>query len=85
MLVEAESKGFRDGFDAAEQEAAVVAARRTAAAFERMADMIDQFARNIVAVEQRIEAEAIELAVAIAKKLAPELMQREPFSFDFCP
>ena len=79
MLVEAESKGFRDGFDAAEQEAAVVAARRTAAAFERMADMIDQFARNIVAVEQRIEAEAIELAVAIAKKLAPELMQREPF------
>ena len=79
MLSEAESKGFRDGFEAAEQEATVVAARRTAAAFERVADTIEQFARSIVAAEQRIEAEAIELAVAIAKKVVPELVLREPF------
>jgi flagellar assembly protein FliH len=76
---EAERKGFRYGFEAAQQEATVVTARRTAAAFERVADTIEQFARSIVAVEQRIEAEAIELAVAIAKKLAPELVLREPF------
>jgi flagellar assembly protein FliH len=79
MLSEAENKGFRAGFEAAEQEAAVVAARRTAAAFERVADTIEQFARSIVAAEQRIEAEAIELAIAIAKKLVPELVVREPF------
>ena len=79
MLARAESKGFRDGFEAAEKEATVIAARRTAAAFERVADTIEQFARSIVAVEQRIEAEAIELAVAIAQKLAPELVLREPF------
>ena len=79
MVGEAESKGFRQGFEAAEQEAAVIAARRTAAAFERMADQIEQFARGIVAAEQRIEAEAIELAVAIARKLVPELVVREPF------
>ena len=79
MLSEAENNGFRNGFEAAEQEAAVIAARRTAAAFERMADTIEQFARTIVAAEQRIEAEAIELAVAIAKKLVPELVVREPF------
>lgn len=79
MLAEAENKGFREGFEAAEQEATVVASRRTAAAFERMADTIEQFARSIVAAEQRIEAEAIELAVAIAKKLVPELVVREPF------
>ena len=35
--------------------------------------------RSIVAAEQRIEAEAIELAIAIAKKLVPELVVREPF------
>ena len=79
MLSEAENNGFRNGFEAAEQEATVVAARRTAAAFERVADTIEQFARTIFAAEQRIEAEAIELAVAIAKKLVPELVVREPF------
>jgi len=79
MVGEAESKGFRQGFEAAEQEAAVITARRTAAAFERMADSIEHFARGIVAAEQRIEAEAIELAVAIARKLVPELVVREPF------
>jgi len=79
MLAHAESKGFRNGFEAAEKEATVIAARRTAAAYERIADMIEQFAGSIVTVEQRIEAEAIELALAIAKKLAPELVSREPF------
>jgi flagellar assembly protein FliH len=79
MVAEAESKGFRQGFEAAQQEEAVIAERRTAAAFERVADTIELFARGIVAAEQRIEGEAIELAVAIAKKIVPELVVREPF------
>jgi flagellar assembly protein FliH len=78
-LAEAEAQGFRNGFETAEREGHSVAARRTAAAFEQVGMAIERFAGRIAAAEQRIEAEAIELAVAIAKKLAPELVQREPF------
>jgi flagellar assembly protein FliH len=79
-LAEAESRGFRNGFETAEREGHSVAERRTAAAFEQIGAAIEHFAGRIAAAEQRIEAEAVELAVAIARKLAPELVQREPFS-----
>jgi flagellar assembly protein FliH len=79
-LGEAESKGFRDGFDAAEKEGTAVAARRTAVAFEQIGDALDRLARGLAAIEQRIEAEAIDLAAAIGRKLAPELVSREPFA-----
>jgi flagellar assembly protein FliH len=78
-LAEAEQRGFRNGFEAAEREGHSVAARHTAAAFEQIAGSVERFSRSIVAAEQRIEAEAIDLAVAIARKLVPELLQREPF------
>ena len=72
-LAEAESKGFRDGFAAAEKEGTAVAERRTAVAFEQIGDALDRLARGLAAVEQRLETEAVELAVAVARKLAPEL------------
>ena len=74
MLGEAESKGFRDGFAAAEKEGTAVAARRAAVAFEQIGDALDRLARGLAAVEQRLETEAVELAVAVARKLAPELV-----------
>ena len=80
MLGEAEGKGFRDGFAAAEKEGTAVAARRTAVAFEQIGDAIDRIARGLAAVEQRVETESVELAAAIARKLAPELVAREPFA-----
>ena len=79
-LGEAESKGFGDGFAAAEKEGTAVAARRTAVAFEQIGDALDRIARGIAAVEQRVETESVELAAAIARKLAPELIAREPFA-----
>jgi len=80
LLAEAESKGFRDGFEAAEKEGHSVAARRSAAAFEQIADALDRVARGLAEIEQRVEAQAIELAGAIARKLAPELVLRQPFA-----
>src|ERR1700760_1585922 len=74
-LAEAESKGFRDGFAAAEKEGNAVAVRRMAVAFEQIGDAFDRLAQGLTAVEQRLEAEAVELAAAIARKLAPELVQ----------
>ena len=79
-LGEAESKGFRDGYAAAEQDVAAAAARRTAAAFEQIGDALDRMARSLAAIESRIESEAVELAAAIGRKLAPELVMREPFA-----
>jgi flagellar assembly protein FliH len=79
-LAEAESKGYRDGFVAAEKEGTAVAERRTAVAFEQIGDAIDRLARGLGAIEQRMETEAVELAAAIARKLAPELVAREPLA-----
>jgi flagellar assembly protein FliH len=79
-LGEAESKGFRDGFAAAEKEGTAVAARRAAVAMEQIGDALDRMARGLAAIEQRLETESVELAVAIARKLAPELVLREPFA-----
>ena len=79
-LGEAESKGFREGFAAAEKEGAAVAARRNTIAFEQIGDALDRLAYGLAAVEGRLETEAIELAAAIARKLAPELVLREPFA-----
>jgi flagellar assembly protein FliH len=80
LLGEAESKGFRDGFAAAEKEGTAVAARRAAVALEQIGDALDRLARGLTAVEQRLETESIELAIAVARKLAPELMLRHPFA-----
>ncbi len=79
-LAEAESKGFGDGFAAAEKEGAAVAARRTALAFEQIGAALEKMSRALAAVESRVETEAVELAVAVARKLAPELISREPFA-----
>ena len=80
LLGEAESKGFRDGFAAAEKEGTAVAARRAAVALEQIGDALDRLARGLAAVEQRLETEAVGLAVAVARKLAPELVLRQPFA-----
>jgi flagellar assembly protein FliH len=79
-LAEAESKGFRDGFAAAEKEGPAVAVRHTAIAFEKIGDALERLARGLATIELRLETEAVELAVAIARKLAPELVLREPFA-----
>jgi flagellar assembly protein FliH len=79
-LGEAESKGFGDGFAAAEKEGTAVAASRQAIAFEQIGDAIDKLARGLAAIETRLLNEGIELAVAIARKLSPELVARQPLA-----
>jgi flagellar assembly protein FliH len=80
ILREAESKGFREGFAAAEQEGNAVAARRTAEALQQIGGALERLARGFATLEQRLETESLEVAVAIARKLAPALVSREPFA-----
>ena len=79
MIAEAESKGYRDGFAAAELEGTAVATRRVAVAFEQIGDALTRLSRGLATIEARLESESVELAAAIARKLAPELVAREPF------
>ena len=56
------------------------AERRSAAAFEQIGEALDRLAGGLAAIEGRLEAEAVEVAAAVGRKLAPELIAREPFA-----
>jgi flagellar assembly protein FliH len=77
---EAEARGYRNGHAAAQGELAAESARRLAAAMERIATALGALAGGLQTIETRLEAEAVEVAVAVAAKLAPELIAREPFA-----
>src|SRR5258708_7541507 len=75
-LTEAEAAGFRKGHAAAKAEAE----QHAAAALQRIAAALDQLNRGLSAGSAKLETEAVEVAVAVARKLAPELIAREPFA-----
>jgi flagellar assembly protein FliH len=80
MLEEARTRGYRDGFSEGQREAASESARRLAIAMEDISRTLERLSRGLSGVEQRVEAEAIEVAVATGRKLATGLVAREPFA-----
>ena len=78
--VDAESQAHRKGFAAGHAQAQGEAAQRAAAALAVIADGLDRLNRALTGIEARLETEAVEVAVAVANKLAPELIAREPFA-----
>ena len=79
-LDEAEQRGYRNGVNAAEAQARTEAERRTAAAYERISSGLDQLRGSLKKVEDRFEAEAVEVALAVGRKLSADLIAREPFA-----
>jgi len=79
-LAQTQASAYRDGFAAAETQAIADAQRRSAAALEAIAAAIGRLSQGLDAIEARLEAEAVEVAVAAARKLAPELISREPLA-----
>jgi flagellar assembly protein FliH len=79
-LEEAEATGYRKGFAEAEAEARADSSRLTAAALERIAAVFEHVDEALRAVEAKLEAEAIEVAVAVGRKLSAALIEREPFA-----
>ncbi len=79
-LAEAEANGYRNGVAVAEAQALAETSRLTAAALERIARAFDRLDQALRAVEAKLEAEAVEVAVAVGRKLAPALIHREPFA-----
>src|SRR3954471_18684752 len=75
-LAQAEADGYRRGMAAAEARIE----GRAAAACERIAQAVATMAQELAAIEARLEAESVEVAVAVARKLAPELITAEPLA-----
>jgi flagellar assembly protein FliH len=79
-LAEAETAGHRRGYADAQADAKVEADRRMAEALESIAANLGKANEALLAIETRLECEAVEVAVAVARKLAPALIAREPFA-----
>jgi flagellar assembly protein FliH len=79
-LAEAEAAAHRKGYAEAQADAKVDADRRVAAALERIAASLGEANGALAAIEARLECEAVEVAVAVARKLTPALIEREPFA-----
>ena len=76
--VDAESQAYPQGFTAGEAQAQQDAAQRTAAALAVIGEGLARLDNALTAIETRLEIEAVEVAVAVAAKLAPALIAREP-------
>jgi flagellar assembly protein FliH len=68
----AHARGFADAQTTAEHKAA--------ATLERITGLLQGLDRSLAAVEARLETEAVEVAVAVARKLVPALIAREPLA-----
>lgn len=79
-LAEAEAQGYRNGFQAAEAEMRADTTRRLTAVLEQMSGMLENVAQGLSGIESRLEAEAVDVAAAVARKLAPALIAREPLA-----
>ena len=79
-LAAARQEGYRQGAAAGEAKAAAEIAGRATVASERTAAALKELAQGLATIEARLEAESVEVAVAVAKKLSGALIDAEPFA-----
>jgi flagellar assembly protein FliH len=77
-IAAAEARAYRDGFDAGQREAKAESDRRSALALEEIKVGVQGIAARFSGIETRMETEAVDVAVAVARKLCRELVSREP-------
>jgi flagellar assembly protein FliH len=77
-IAAAEQRAYRDGFDAGQREARAESDRRTALALEEIKIGMQGIAAGFAGIETRMETEAVDVAVAVARKLCSELIAAEP-------
>jgi flagellar assembly protein FliH len=74
----AEARAYRDGYDAAQREAKVESDRRGGLALEEIRLAMQAILARFAGVESRMETEAVDVAVAVARKLCSQLISAEP-------
>ena len=80
ICAQIEAQAYRNGMAAAQTQTHTDAEQRIAAALGLIGAGIEALGRGLKTIETRLENEAIEVAVAVATKLSPELIAREPFA-----
>ncbi|CAN7456190.1 FliH/SctL family protein [Bradyrhizobium sp. LjRoot220] len=78
QIASAEARAYRDGYEAAQREAKAESDRRAALALEEIGISIKGIASRYSGIEARMETEAVDVAVAVARKLCSELIAAEP-------
>ena len=76
----AELRGYRNGFEAAQREAATNNERRMADASSAIAASLTRLADSFGESLARIDGEAVQIAVTTARKLAGELIAAQPLA-----
>ena len=79
-IAAAEQRAYRDGYDAGQREAKAESDRRAALALEEIKIGMQGIAARFAGIETRMETEAVDVAVAVARKLCNELIVREPLA-----
>jgi flagellar assembly protein FliH len=77
-IAAAEARAYRDGYDAGQREARAESDRRIALALEEISIAIRGIATRFSGIETRMETEAVDVAVAVARKLCSALIAGEP-------
>lgn len=79
-VAQAEALAYRNGFDAGQRESHVESERRIAASFQQISDSIAAIAAQFAEIESRLQTEAVDVAVATARKLSGALIEAEPLT-----
>ncbi|MBR1125900.1 flagellar assembly protein FliH [Bradyrhizobium lablabi] len=79
-IADAEARAYRAGYDAAKREAKAESDRRVTLAMEEISIAIQGIATGFAGIEARMETEAVDVAVAVARKICTELIAREPLA-----
>ena len=77
-IASAEARAYRDGYDAGQREAKAESDRRSALALEEIGIGVNGIAARFSGIETRMETEAVDVAVAVARKLCNDLIAAEP-------
>ncbi|MGY8668161.1 FliH/SctL family protein [Bradyrhizobium sp. UFLA05-109] len=77
-IAAAEARAYQAGFDAGQREAKAESDRRVALAMEEINISVRGIASGIGTIEARMETEAVDVAVAVARKLCADLIAAEP-------
>ncbi|HUO01027.1 MAG TPA: FliH/SctL family protein [Bradyrhizobium sp.] len=80
QVAAAEARAHRDGFAAGQREAKAESDRRAALALEEIGIAIKGIASRFAGIETRMETEAVDVSVAVARKLCSELIASEPLA-----
>lgn len=80
QLADAEARAYRAGYEAARHEAKAESDRRAALALEEIGISIRAIAGRFSTIEERMETEAVDVALSVARKLCAEMIAAEPLT-----